>query len=70
MKKRLVTSGVFLLLGLFLAANVSAKRTRKSGTETKNLPELKQEKYVLPNGLQVILHEDHTVPIVSVNVWY
>ena len=28
------------------------------------------EKHVLPNGLQVILHEDHTLPVVSVNVWY
>ncbi len=28
------------------------------------------EKYVLPNGLEVILHEDHSVPIVAVNVWY
>jgi len=26
--------------------------------------------FTLPNGLHVILHEDHTVPIVSVNVWY
>jgi len=25
---------------------------------------------VLPNGLTVILHEDHSVPIVSVNIWY
>ena len=24
----------------------------------------------LPNGLHVILHEDHTVPLVMVNVWY
>ncbi|MDZ7268266.1 MAG: insulinase family protein [candidate division KSB1 bacterium] len=28
------------------------------------------ERFVLPNGLNVILHEDHTTPIVSVNVWY
>ncbi len=35
-----------------------------------DLPELKYEKYVLPNGLNVILHEDHSIPIVSVNVWY
>ncbi|MBS4027022.1 MAG: insulinase family protein [Ignavibacteriales bacterium] len=28
------------------------------------------EKYELANGLQVILHEDHTVPIVSVNIYY
>lgn len=24
----------------------------------------------LPNGLHVILHEDHTIPMVSVNLWY
>jgi predicted Zn-dependent peptidase len=28
------------------------------------------EKYVLPNGLEVILHEDHRTPVVAVNVWY
>ena len=28
------------------------------------------EKFVLPNGLEVILHEDHTLPVVAVNVWY
>jgi zinc protease len=26
--------------------------------------------FTLPNGLRVILHEDHSVPVVSVNVWY
>ncbi|UCC47337.1 MAG: insulinase family protein [Gemmatimonadota bacterium] len=28
------------------------------------------ERFVLPNGLNVILHEDHTTPTVSVNIWY
>ena len=28
------------------------------------------EKFVLPNGLTVIVHEDHKAPIVAVNVWY
>ena len=28
------------------------------------------EMFTLPNGLTVILHEDHSVPMVSVNVWY
>src|SRR5512132_460453 len=27
-------------------------------------------RFTLPNGLQVILHEDHTVPLATVNVWY
>ncbi len=28
------------------------------------------ERYVLENGLEVILHEDHRAPLVAVNVWY
>jgi zinc protease len=28
------------------------------------------ERFVLPNGLTVIVHEDHKAPIVAVNVWY
>jgi predicted Zn-dependent peptidase len=27
-------------------------------------------KHTLPNGLDVLIHEDHAVPIVAVNVWY
>lgn len=26
--------------------------------------------FTLPNGLRVILHEDHSVPVVTVNIWY
>jgi zinc protease len=33
-------------------------------------PELRFEKYVLPNGLEVVLHEDHRVPQVVVDVWF
>jgi zinc protease len=32
--------------------------------------EVKYTQFWLPNGLHVILHEDHTVPMVTVNVWY
>lgn len=28
------------------------------------------ERFILPNGLNVILHEDHTTPTVTVNLWY
>ena len=28
------------------------------------------EKVTLPNGLDVILHEDHSIPLAAVNVWY
>jgi len=32
--------------------------------------ELKFEKYTLANGMDVILHEDHSIPVVAVNVMY
>lgn len=32
--------------------------------------ELPYQIHTLPNGLTVILHEDHRVPMVAVNVWY
>jgi zinc protease len=31
---------------------------------------VKYTQFDLPNGLHVILHEDHSIPIVSVNTWY
>jgi zinc protease len=34
------------------------------------VPELQYEKYRLANGLEVILHEDHRLPLVAVNLWY
>src|SRR5690348_5366024 len=34
------------------------------------LPTIKFEKYTLPNGLVVILSEDHRLPLVSTNIWY
>ena len=33
-------------------------------------PQLEIEKYTLPNGLEVILVENHKQPLVAVNIWY
>ncbi len=35
-----------------------------------NILDIKYEKYTLDNGLDVILYEDKSLPIVSVNLWY
>src|SRR3954467_2516655 len=32
--------------------------------------EIQYTQFTLPNGLRVILHEDHSVPMVTVNMWY
>ncbi|HYY41839.1 MAG TPA: insulinase family protein, partial [Pyrinomonadaceae bacterium] len=36
----------------------------------RTLPPIKYTEYRLKNGLRVILHEDHSTPIVGVNLWY
>src|SRR6476660_10251928 len=40
------------------------------GVGAQTTPRSKFEKYKLPNGLEVILHEDHSTPIVAVDTWY
>src|SRR3954469_17227015 len=32
--------------------------------------EIQYTQFTLPNGLRVILHEDHSVPMVTLNMWY
>jgi zinc protease len=34
------------------------------------IPEIPYTKFVLKNGLTVLVHEDHKAPIVAVNTWY
>jgi zinc protease len=34
------------------------------------IPRIEFEKYTLPNGLEVILSEDHRLPLVAVDIWY
>src|SRR6185369_9716633 len=44
--------------------------TPTASTSTNATPTIPFEKYTLPNGLDVILSEDHRLPRVSVDVWY
>src|SRR5580765_6662794 len=39
-------------------------------TSTPKKIEVAYTQFTLPNGLHVILHEDHSVPIATVNTWY
>jgi zinc protease len=52
------------LLGMLWAVLASA------GSAQTNQIDIPFEKFVLNNGLTVIVHEDHKAPIVAVNVWY
>jgi zinc protease len=53
------------LLLMTSAAGAQAKHAAK-----QKLPELAYETYTMPNGLKVITHEDHRLPLVAVDIWY
>lgn len=59
------------LLGLFSATATAAEPATSSATApTKSPFDIAFEKYSLPNGLEVILHRDASLPLVAVNIWY
>jgi len=37
---------------------------------TRQIPEIAYTRFTLPNGLTVIVHEDHKAPVVAVSIWY
>ena len=39
-------------------------------TKPLHVPDFKYERYTLPNGLTVLLHEDHRLPLVAMDIWY
>src|SRR3954470_12423780 len=49
------------------AAAAPSAPTRSTRSTALTVP---STQFTLPNGLHVILHEDHTVPLITVNVWY
>jgi zinc protease len=52
-----------------LALPLSAVAARSAALKVTP-PQLEAQQYQLANGLQVLLHEDHSVPVVAVEVWY
>jgi zinc protease len=61
---------VSLWLALAALGPIGCKNRGDGVPESKTVPTLDFEKYTLPNGLDVILVEDHRLPLVAVNVWY
>ena len=55
----------FAVLFLVLAIVTSGS----SETKTREI-DIPYERFVLDNGLTVIVHEDHKAPIVAINTWY
>jgi predicted Zn-dependent peptidase len=37
---------------------------------TQTIPDIGYTRFTLPNGLTVVVHEDHKAPVVAVSIWY
>src|SRR5215204_3666403 len=68
MKQKLLVLASFMLLVVTTAFGQAklVEKVTKTGSEIV----IPYEKYVLPNGLTVIVHEDHSDPVVHVDVTY
>src|SRR5215471_12375464 len=58
------------LLATAVAAALVCGAPAVSAQKAAKTIDVAYTQFDLPNGLHVILHEDHTVPFVTVNVWY
>jgi zinc protease len=77
----LALAAAFVFFGSF-SANAQDKAAAKPAADAKPkaaatanainipIPDIKYTKFVLKNGLTVLVHEDHKAPIVAVNTWY
>ncbi|MBI4364353.1 MAG: insulinase family protein [Candidatus Latescibacteria bacterium] len=68
-RRRTAPAILALVSTALLVVAAQAQAAVKEGAKPPQV-KLDFEKYVLPNGLEVILHEDHSLPIVGVNIWY
>lgn len=68
MKQKLLLLNAFALL-ISAAANSQAKLVEKVTRQGDEII-IPYEKYVLPNGLTLIIHEDHSDPVAHVDVTY
>jgi zinc protease len=61
---------LFFMSFIFFIGFMSLDCGRAATPPASDLPQIVFEKYTLQNGLDVILSEDHRLPLVAVDVWY
>ncbi|WEN15852.1 pitrilysin family protein [Rhodanobacter sp. AS-Z3] len=70
----LLIAGALTLAGgvplAWAAPDVAPVVAPAASAATQQIPELAYSRFTLPNGLTVVVHEDHKAPVVAVSVWY
>jgi zinc protease len=62
-----VSASVFAQTNRGRAAAPAAAGGNAGLVSQVNIP---HQEFTLPNGLRVVVHEDHKAPVVAVSVWY
>jgi zinc protease len=60
----------FVLTIPVIAVAMLAVAVAAGPADAQGIPKIQFEKYTLANGLEVILHQDHSVPLVAVEMYY
>ncbi|MBM3818605.1 MAG: insulinase family protein [Acidimicrobiia bacterium] len=59
-----------LSFGVLLATAFAVTGSAQQAAFTRQAFEIPHKTFVLDNGLTLIVHSDHSVPVVAVNLWY
>ena len=72
MKRTPAVFAAILSTAIYAAPACNRSQTAPAATQAAHadIPTVEFEKYTLPNGLEVILSENHRLPLVAVNLWY
>ena len=65
-----MTSRPAILFATICALGASSASAQAPAAQKQTPIDIPYQRFVLPNGLTLIVHEDHKAPIVAVNVWY
>jgi zinc protease len=68
----IIRSGIIAasIAAMFAAAPAQAAPAQPAGKIDIAIPDIAYTKFVLKNGLTLLVHEDHKAPVVAVNTWY
>jgi hypothetical protein len=66
----LLIAGALTLAGGVPLAWAAPAIAATTAAASQQIPELAYSRFTLPNGLTVVVHEDHKAPVVAVSVWY
>jgi len=73
LRRTCAAAGVLTLTCAFALHSQTPSRTRRAAppaAAVPTAPDISYTRFVLGNGLTVLVHEDHKAPVVGVNLWY